>query len=229
MGERLIQVWLFFLRFSLRRSLHLRLFNTITSACYAICVTPYVGWVCCWFSPLLREVFLRVLRFSPLLKNQHFQIPIRPASGRRRTTSRMCYLQIIIYLFIYLLCFLFAALRPDHIPLANLQIVDHQTSLSDHDRPSDPTQNQTTTDHRQTRPPNQITPPDITDHQPWLLGFQSAQHTQPFELVQVRCILHGLGQGGYIELWMNLAKHTFHTLSALRLRNSFFSALLNCS
>ena len=27
--------------------------------------------------PLLREVFLRVLRFSPLLKNQHFQIPIR--------------------------------------------------------------------------------------------------------------------------------------------------------
>ena len=33
----------------------------------------YVGRVCCWF----REVFLRVLRFSPLLKNQHFQIPIR--------------------------------------------------------------------------------------------------------------------------------------------------------
>ena len=29
----------------------------------------YVGWVCCWFSPLFREVFLRVL-----LKNQHFQI-----------------------------------------------------------------------------------------------------------------------------------------------------------
>ena len=28
-------------------------------------------------SPLLREVFLRVLRFSPLLKNQHFQISIR--------------------------------------------------------------------------------------------------------------------------------------------------------
>ena len=30
---------------------------------------PYVGWVCCWFSPLFREVFLRVLWFSPLLKN----------------------------------------------------------------------------------------------------------------------------------------------------------------
>ena len=37
----------------------------------------HVGWVCCWFSSLLREVFLRVLRFSPLLKNQHIQIPIR--------------------------------------------------------------------------------------------------------------------------------------------------------
>ena len=38
--------------------------------------TSYVGWVCCWFSSVLREVFLRVLLFSPLLKNQHFQIPI---------------------------------------------------------------------------------------------------------------------------------------------------------
>ena len=36
----------------------------------------YVGRVCCWFSSLLRKVFLQVLRFSPLLKNQHFQIPI---------------------------------------------------------------------------------------------------------------------------------------------------------
>ena len=41
--------------------------------------------VCCWFSSLLREVFLRVLRFSPLLKNQYFQIPIdseKPREGR---------------------------------------------------------------------------------------------------------------------------------------------------
>ena len=30
----------------------------------------YVGWVC-WFSALLQEVFLRVLWFSPLHKNQH--------------------------------------------------------------------------------------------------------------------------------------------------------------
>ena len=37
----------------------------------------HVGQVCCWFSSLLREVFLWVLRFFPLLKNQHFQIPNR--------------------------------------------------------------------------------------------------------------------------------------------------------
>ena len=30
--------------------------------------TPYVGRVCCWFSPLLPEVFLRVLRFSLSIK-----------------------------------------------------------------------------------------------------------------------------------------------------------------
>ena len=43
----------------------------------------YVGWVCCWFSPLPREVFLRVLRFnSPRFKNQHFQIPMRPGTSR---------------------------------------------------------------------------------------------------------------------------------------------------
>ena len=46
--------------------------------------------------------FPLVLRFSPLHKNQRFQIPILPESGRRRTTLWMCYLQIIIYLFIYL-------------------------------------------------------------------------------------------------------------------------------
>ena len=48
-----------------------------------------MGWVCCWFSPLLQEVFLRVLRFSPLLKNQHFQIPIR--SGTHGHVSMSSY------------------------------------------------------------------------------------------------------------------------------------------
>ena len=42
--------------------------------------------VYCWFSPL-REVFLRVLRFSPLLKNQHFQIPIRSGTHGHVSTS----------------------------------------------------------------------------------------------------------------------------------------------
>ena len=27
--------------------------------------TPYVGWLCCWFSPLLRKFFLWELHFSP--------------------------------------------------------------------------------------------------------------------------------------------------------------------
>ena len=49
--------------------------------------TPYVGWVCCWFSPLLLEVFLRVLRFYLLLNNQHFQIPIRSRTHGHVSTS----------------------------------------------------------------------------------------------------------------------------------------------
>ena len=63
--------------------------------------TPYVGWVCCWFSPLFQEVFLRVLRFSPLLKNQHFQIPIWP--GIMWTKNH--YVDVLPanrYLFVYL-------------------------------------------------------------------------------------------------------------------------------
>ena len=43
---------------------------------------PYMGWVCCWFNLLLREIFLRAFRFSPLLKTQHFQIPIRSGTHR---------------------------------------------------------------------------------------------------------------------------------------------------
>ena len=47
----------------------------------------YVSWVYCWFSSLLRDNFLRVLRFSSLLKNQHFQIPI-PSGLLSSTLSR---------------------------------------------------------------------------------------------------------------------------------------------
>ena len=67
---------------------------------------------------------------------------------------------LFIYLFI---CYVFDLQPSDetiHIPLVDLQIIDHQTRLSDHPRPSEPTLDQTTTDPRQTRPPNQITPPD---------------------------------------------------------------------
>ena len=39
-------------------------------------IEPYVGWVCCWFSPLLREVFLRVLlpvfHFVDVLPPNHY-------------------------------------------------------------------------------------------------------------------------------------------------------------
>ena len=38
-------------------------------------LTPYVGWVCCWFSPLLREIFPQILRFplssKPTLPNSN--------------------------------------------------------------------------------------------------------------------------------------------------------------
>ena len=42
----------------------------------SLCMACVVAWVCCWFLSLLQEVFLRVLQLSPLLKHQHFQIPI---------------------------------------------------------------------------------------------------------------------------------------------------------
>ena len=65
--------------------------------------TPYVGWVCCWFSPLLREVFLRVLWFSPLLKNQTF--PNFNSTRNQVDEELLCGCatckSLFIYLFIY--------------------------------------------------------------------------------------------------------------------------------
>ena len=46
-------------------------------------------------SLLCTEVFLQVFRFSPLLNNQQFQIPIRPGLADEESL-RMCYLQIAI-------------------------------------------------------------------------------------------------------------------------------------
>ena len=64
--------------------------------------TPYVGWVCCWFCPLLQEVFLRVLRFSPLLKKQHSQIPIRSGTHEHVSTSSKCSVGKQITIFFYI-------------------------------------------------------------------------------------------------------------------------------
>ena len=70
-----------------------------------------VGWICCWLSSLLWEVFPWVLRFSPLLKNQHFQIPIRSRiSGPQvfqslQTVNGHPHQTKLIYLLIYLFFF----------------------------------------------------------------------------------------------------------------------------
>ena len=76
---------------------------------------PYVGWVCCWFPPLLREVFVRVLQFSPLLKNQHFQIPIRPGMVDEQPMYKLLLLNLIInhYLLFYL--FIYSFIRPSSV------------------------------------------------------------------------------------------------------------------
>ena len=58
-----------------------------------LALLTYLGWVYCWFSRLLWEVFIQVLWFSPLFKNQHFQISIRLLE----------LLPLKLYLFIYLL------------------------------------------------------------------------------------------------------------------------------
>ena len=96
----------------------------------------------------------------------------------------------------------------------------HQTNVKTIRSEIGPLHPNSTTDHRQTRPPNQTTRTDQPTRQQTTI-LQTEQHTQLLEMVQVRCFLYGLGQGGYIELWMNLAKHTFHTLSAWSFRTFF--------
>ena len=55
----------------------------------------YVGWVC------FNLVFLRVLRSSPLLKNQHFQILIRP--GIMETKNHFVDVLPTVYMYHYYL------------------------------------------------------------------------------------------------------------------------------
>ena len=66
--------------------------------------TSYVGWVCCWFSPLLREVFLRLLRFSPPQKptfpnsnSTRNQVDEEPLCGC--ATSKSLFINLSINLF----------------------------------------------------------------------------------------------------------------------------------
>ena len=54
----------------------------------------WVEFVLIWLSPLLWEVFLRVLRSSPLLKNIS-TFWFDQESGRQRTTLWMCYLPLL--------------------------------------------------------------------------------------------------------------------------------------
>ena len=56
------------------------------------------SWVCCWFSSLLGAVFLWLLQFSPLFKNQHFQIPIRSWNARTFMKKLCTCVLIITYL-----------------------------------------------------------------------------------------------------------------------------------
>ena len=73
------------------------------------CGLGNMGGVCCWFFPLLQEVFLRVLRFSSLLKNQQNQIPIRPVIRQAKSNTDYVdvpplnrYLLIHYYYYFYL-------------------------------------------------------------------------------------------------------------------------------
>ena len=133
------------------------------------------------------------------------------------------------YCYLSFSCFKFSAVRADHLPQSVLQIRPwNQTTTAGHKiRPRSDHHNRQSDEYHirpQIRPctnshirpsSDQTTRSDQpTDYHPWLLQFKSAQHTQPRKMVQVRRILCGLGQGGYIELWMNLATHTFHTRSA---------------
>ena len=64
---------------------------------------PGLGVICGWSLLLVLvpapRVFLPVLRFSSLHKNQHFQIPIRPGNSGKKSHS-MDSTEIPIYLFI---------------------------------------------------------------------------------------------------------------------------------
>ena len=66
-------------------------------------VTQYVGWVCCWFSFLLRGLLLRaVLRFFFLRKKTTF---LNSNSIRISKNHLVDSTEILIYLFVYFITF----------------------------------------------------------------------------------------------------------------------------
>ena len=108
--------------------------------------------------------------------------------------------------------------------------VDHYTKPKLHNSQPDqpqirPPNPSTTPDHPQTRTirPSDQTVTTIPDHQirssqqTTILDYSvSDQHstTSLLEWYRLGAFLMGWVKGGFIELWMNLAKHTFHTRSA---------------
>ena len=83
-------------------------------------LTPYVGWVCCWFSPLLRGVFSGYSGFPLSSKTNISKFQFDHESGRRRTTLWMCYLLLIIYfyLFIHFIFYFYQLLKGQKRPNA---------------------------------------------------------------------------------------------------------------
>ena len=86
--------------------------------------TAPVGWLLLVLSFAPRG-FSRILRFSPLLKTNISKFQFDQESGRQRTTWWMCYLQIIIYLFIYLLfIYMLRSLSPNQV-IAVRELTQH--------------------------------------------------------------------------------------------------------
>ena len=146
------------------------------------------------------------------------------------------------YYYLIFLSFQFSALKPDHPFQVDLQIrprnqtttvhqfvrsTPHQTTTTDLMGPQIRSPNPSTIPDHQTQPfaksdyQSRLPPP----HQPTKLDQPSRLSSLPTQL-QISTAhpaswsstgqVHSLwvGTRGYIELWMNLAKHTIHTLSA---------------
>ena len=113
------------------------------------------------------QTFLGSKSFSKLWTNRELRVSVFFLRFSLRISLHL--VEAFYYCHLSFLCFRFAALRSDHILLADRQTrpsnQSYQNRLkSDHTRPN-PTSDQTTTDHRQTRPPpNQTIRSDLHRH-----------------------------------------------------------------